>query len=354
MNKARVVHLLDDFGLGGGTRGLRVFEDAAITNCAESSVHPIKPKAFMAPQLNADIIMIHFPPNWRRLSFFLSLRARNRHAKIVHVEHSYSQEWEALHVPEVTRFRLMFKLAMALVDHVICVSKAQARWMLKIKIVRPDKLDVIHPFTPNPELSMLPLPRYSADQTLVIGAFGRFHEAKGFDRLIEAFKQSDQAGNMKLRLGGFGPEEAALKAQAAGFNRIRFVGEVKDVAAFIGSCDVIVIPSRYETFGQVATEARMGGRPILVSTAGGLPEQAGKSGIIVDCTDPAALIKGIQGLRNLPLAAMAQSARASTATAGDDRIGQWVTLIERLRPHQVRGAGQRKAIPISTIAGQVR
>jgi glycosyltransferase involved in cell wall biosynthesis len=148
------------------------------------------------------------------------------------------------------------------------------------------------------------------------GPMAALHAAKGFDRLIEAFKQLRADDNLELLLGGFGPEEAALKAQAADCPRIRFAGKISDIPAYLAQCDVIAVPSRYEAYGQVANEAREAGRPILVSTAGGLPEQVGAAGLVVDCDEPDALLAALQCLPVMPLAHMAREGRAATAECG--------------------------------------
>ena len=50
-----------------------------------------------------------------------------------------------------------------------------------------------------------------------------------------------------------------------------------------------------------ASEAREAGRPLLVSTAGGLPEQVGKAGIIVNCDNEDELLGALRTLHTLPL-----------------------------------------------------
>lgn len=344
MSRIKLINLLDDFTLGGVTKGLAIYESTAVRAIADCSTLPINSEAMVAPALDADIIITHFPPNWKRLMFLALLRARNPKATLIHVEHSYSGDWEDQHVPHRARFRLMMKWALSMVDHVVCVSKKQAHWLMEGNMVEPHRLDVIYPSSQPSGLDALPLPDFDPARPLVVGAYGRFAPAKGFDRLIAAFKRLNADDNLELLLGGFGPEEAALKAQAADCPRIRFAGKISDLPAYLAQCDVIAVPSRFEAYGQVANEAREAGRPILVSTAGGLPEQVGSAGLIVNCDDADALLAALQCLPLMPLAHMAGAGRTATLNCGAERAEAWARLIHQLKPRSL----ERKPLRVAT------
>ena len=57
----------------------------------------------------------------------------------------------------------------------------------------------------------------------------------------------------------------------------------------IRAARLVVIPSRYEGFGLTALEALALGRPVVSTTAGGLPEVMGELGSLVPPADPSAL-----------------------------------------------------------------
>jgi glycosyltransferase involved in cell wall biosynthesis len=329
MSRLTIVNLLDDFALGGVTKGLNIFDTPELRRIGKFRTQAIDPTQILAPKIDAEVIITHFPPNWRRLAFFASLRLRNPNAKLIHVEHSYSREWARLQVPHPGRFKLMLNWSFRFFDDVVVVSKAQKAWMLDEKIAAGDKIRVIHPYSCVPGLADVPDLKPVSQAPLVIGAYGRFCDAKGFDLLIDAVKRTDAKDNLELVLGGFGHDEAALRLRADGCSRIRLVGKVTNVADFLAMCDVIVVPSRYEAYGQVANEARAAGRPILVSTAGGLPEQVGDAGLIVDCQDPDALLGALQALRALPLPAMGHAGRQSVGSDRSDRLGEWLSLLNR-------------------------
>ncbi len=328
-SRLRLVNLLDDFALGGVSRGMGIFANEVIAAVADCRVEALAPAARIAPRLDADLIVLHVPPSWHRLALLASLRLRNPQARIIQVEHSYTGAWEALKVPNQARFRLMLRLAFRLVDHVVCVSRAQADWLQSVTGLPAGRISVIYPYSDNPGLAALPLPQPGA--RLRIGAYGRFCEQKGFEDLITAM----QAGALPacdLVIGGFGPLEAEYRRLAAGNPHIRFAGRISDVAGFLAGCDVVALPSRWEAYGQVANEAREAGRPILVSAVDGLPEQVGQAGLVVDFTDHAAVRAAITALTPERIAAMGKAGRAATANCGLDRALRWAGLIRQLAP----------------------
>lgn len=333
MTRLRLVNLLDDFALGGVSRGLGVFDATPVQAVAETQTLGVAPDALLAPRLDADIILTHFPPNWRRLLFLATLKMRNPGARIVHVEHSYTRGWAAANLSAPRRFRLMLSIALRLVDHVVCVSQGQAKWLCKTAHIPADRMDVIYPYSENPGLDQLALPDFQTPRRLRIGAYGRFHPAKGFEQLIAAYR-AGAIPNADLVIGGYGDLEPALRACAGDTPGIRFFGKVDDVAGFVGGCDIIAVPSRWEAYGQVANEARQAGRPIFVSDVDGLPEQVGTAGLIIDFADPKAVAQAFAALTPQRLSDMAHAGRAATQGCGMARHQQWADLILRLAPHR--------------------
>ncbi len=329
MSRPKLVNLLDDFAMGGVTRGLTIFDSDAICAVVEPRVEAIAPGAMFAPHFDAEIIVLHVPPGWQRLMYVSSLRLRNPQAKIIWIEHSYTPAWEALKVGSRARFRATLRLAFRLADQVVCVSHAQARWLAEAAVLPLDAIEVIYPYAANPGLEELPLPSFSAARPLRVGAYGRLSEQKGFDLLINAHRCGLMPGT-ELLIGGTGEDEAMLMAMAGQSKAIRFYGLVTDVGAFLGETDVVALPSRWEAYGQVANEARIGGRPIVVAPCDGLPEQVGDAGMVIDFTSDAAILEGFTALRSANLPAMAAAARASTVDCGIIRQRQWARLLDRL------------------------
>ena len=322
----KIVNLLDDFNLGGVTKGLSIFEEPEICAFATVQTIAIQPDQLWAEAFDADIIITHFPPNWRRLSYLASLRRCNPRARLVHVEHSYTENWHHHNVSHPVRFQKMLSLALGQFDEIVCVSNAQRDWITELTALRAGRFQTIYPYSYHPGIDDLPPPQFKDGRTLTIGSYGRLHSCKGFDRLIEAFLAIGPDSGLKLVIGGAGPDEAALKELAAAAPHISFAGLVENVADFLSRCDVIAVPSRYESFGQVALEARRAARPLLVSGADGLPEQVTDCGLIVDCSSQHILTAALSLFPILPLAHMSQMARASAQHAREQSVYGWANL----------------------------
>lgn len=330
MKRPRMVNLLDDFALGGVTRMLSIFEEPVLSDHFDARLVPVPGGAFLAQRYPAEVIATHFPPNWRRLVYLASLKLRNPRSTLIHVEHSYTRAWESESgVSSPRRFRLMLRLAFSLYDRIVCVSHGQAAWLVDVAGIPANKLEVVYPATSNPGLERVALPTYTDGQLLRIGAYGRFCAAKGFDRLIEAMNNGCLPG-CHLLIGGYGEEEQSLRELAGGNPDITFVGRVEDVPAFLAGCDVVAVPSRWEAYGLVATEAREAGRPILVSPVDGLPEQVGDAGLVVDFSRPDEIARAIAALNPQRISKMARSARAATVDFRYLRALDWRQFLTRL------------------------
>ncbi|WP_084299306.1 glycosyltransferase [Dyadobacter tibetensis] len=119
-----------------------------------------------------------------------------------------------------------------------------------------------------------------------------YHERKKrIDRLIEAFHNiCQQVANVKLVIGGVGPETSRLQAQVKRLNldsKISFSGfltkeQVKDQ---LSKTSIFVLPSDVETFGVVLIEAMAMGVPVISTRSGG-PEDiiSPETGILVEKT----------------------------------------------------------------------
>jgi len=83
-------------------------------------------------------------------------------------------------------------------------------------------------------------------------------------------------------------------------SRVRFLGPVDDeqLAALYARCDVLVVPSRYESFGLMLLEAMMFEKPVVAADVGGMREIVldGETGLLVTPDDPVALGAALERL----------------------------------------------------------
>lgn len=337
----RIVHLLDDFGMGGVTQALSVFDQPELNQIASSRIISVKPNARLAPKLQANLIIDHMALSWARMPFLISLRARNPKARIVHVEHSYTRAFEAQKVPSKPRFRSMIRFAASLVDTIICVSNAQRIWLNTQVGIKPSKLQVIHPWTNRAELFSVPPAQHRGKRPLNLLAYGRYAEVKNFAELIAAMRHFSGA-QVRLTVCGDGPQRNLLCALAADLPHVDVLGSTDNPARFLELSDAVIIPSRYEAFGLVATEARMAGRTVIVADVDGLPEQACKGGHIapMGCADEIA--QAIRWAQTADLETLGRKARQGVQGQHAQILREWQDLICSIQSSSGQRSPQQK------------
>ncbi|WP_243420818.1 glycosyltransferase [Micromonospora globispora] len=138
---------------------------------------------------------------------------------------------------------------------------------------------------------------------------GALSELKGVPLLLEAFVRCRaEEPELTLTLVGEGALQASLTARAAELgvaDAVTFTGAIPpdEALRLMREHDVLVHPSRAETFGVAVIEAVAAGLPVLVTRCGG-PERtlAGvedAAGVMIDVTDdPETIVAGYRTLRS--------------------------------------------------------
>lgn len=162
-------------------------------------------------------------------------------------------------------------------------------------------------------------------EPLALLAVGSLVPRKGYDVLVDALATLRDR-DWRLAIVGSpdrAPETArALRAQiaAAGLDgRITLAGEVDDaaLARAYARADLFVMPSLFEGYGMVLTEALARGLPVLCTTGGAAAETApDEAALKVAPGDAAALAKALASLIDEPgrRSAMAEAAWAAAGT----------------------------------------
>jgi len=142
-----------------------------------------------------------------------------------------------------------------------------------------------------------PVERKGNSGAVTVGFAKRLHPLSGPDMLLKAFRYA--RGRCKrellLKIAGSGPMEGQLKQEAAQLGLAGSVewtgwlGTPEELRDFYCSVDMLVMPSRRESFGVSAVEASATGLPVIASRFGGIPEIVlhGETGLLVDADDVA-------------------------------------------------------------------
>lgn len=165
-----------------------------------------------------------------------------------------------------------------------------------------ERIEVIPPgvdhaaFTPGRAARVRRHWRVGEDPVLLV--VGRIQPLKGFDLAIRTLAALDHPRAHLVVVGG--PSGAEGEAELARLqaladelgltDRVRFEPpRAHDaLAAYYRAADVVLVPSRTESFGLVALEAAACGVPVVATAVGGLRSvvEHGASGYIVDDRDP--------------------------------------------------------------------
>lgn len=108
------------------------------------------------------------------------------------------------------------------------------------------------------------------DKRFKLLTVARLSHAKGIDQAIEAFKELRMKGyeNIAWYVVGYGGEENMLRSLIAKYgleDSFILLGKKNNPYPFIQACDLYVQPSRYEGKAVTVTEAKMLGKPIVIT-----------------------------------------------------------------------------------------
>ena len=131
---------------------------------------------------------------------------------------------------------------------------------------------------------------------------------KGHDVLLEALEMITEESWQCVCVGSLDRDEAFVealrrRAREAGLDdRVQFAGPRTgaDLDRSYAAADLMVLPSRAETYGMVLTEALARGLPVVATEVGGVPEALGhgaagiRPGLLVPPENPAALATALR------------------------------------------------------------
>lgn len=166
---------------------------------------------------------------------------------------------------------------------------------------------------------------------------GRIQALKGIDVAIGALARMDEPAQLVIVGGPSGrageAEVEHLLALAEGLGiaaRIHMIAPQPhaQLAMFYQGADVLIMPSRSETFGLVAAEAQACGLPVVASRIGGIPYviDNGESGILVDVGDEPGFAAALDRVIGNP------ALHAAMSSAAEIKSGEfsWKATADRL------------------------
>jgi glycosyltransferase involved in cell wall biosynthesis len=229
---------------------------------------------------------------------------------------------------KVRLYETIDRLHLRYMDHVICVSEAQAR---KVRAVGfpPKRTTIIRNSAransfrdPDPAGRKLLESFFATPGQRLVVAAGRLSPDKGFQVLIEAVRRvapADPAARFLVFGRGAWHDELQWRIKAAGLGEVFVLGGFRDdLDRLLPSADLFVLPSFTEGLPNVVLEASAAGVPVVATAVGGTPEVLadGITGYLVPAGDADVLAKRVgELLGNEPLRQrMGQAGRQRVCT----------------------------------------
>jgi D-inositol-3-phosphate glycosyltransferase len=228
-------------------------------------------------------------------------------------------------------------------DVLVANAAEERRQLIELYGADPDRIEIIAPgvdralFRPGPKAGARDAIGLSDDPLLLF--VGRIQPLKGVDIAVGALAELQDPSARLMIVGGASGIEGSSEVRRIEqliddlglTDRVLFVPPQPHYAlsTYYRAADVVVMPSRSESFGLVALEAAACGRPVVAAAVGGLRTLVddGVSGYLLEERDPVAYAKRIDQILSDPVHAAELGAAAAV---GAGRY-PWSGLAGRLR-----------------------
>ena len=228
-------------------------------------------------------------------------------------------------------------------DAILASCADEAAQLVRLYDADPARIELVPPGVEHAFFS--PGPRLGARSALGLGDHpvllfvGRIQPLKGVDVAVATLAALDDTDAVLVVVGGpsgpDGPSELErvhkLVSDLGVASQVRFVEPQPHhlLSTYYRAADVVLVPSRSESFGLVALEAAACGVPVVASAVGGLRTLVahGRTGFLVEGRDPAAFAAYVVEVLDNPRLAV-ELGDAAVARA---RRYTWSTSAARLR-----------------------
>lgn len=294
-------------------------EELGLLRIIRQRGYPVGRRAVFAPALpwallHGDFDLIHSHGFGYYHSEIGAMSSKAKRIPFVFSTHGFFPQTTQVH-PVLSRSYTALSTVTVLRTASRILVDSQAEYNLYAPLCDPSKLEVLpHESLPSSVLSRIHAPNRFKELIRIDDPYflciGRITFSKGFQNVIPAARTlSNALGGRRVRIVFVGPDWGylgtlkRLVANSGLDDMIVFAGELDEdlkLDAIAGST-AILVPSFYETYGIVITEAMALGVPVVATQFGGaLPRLTHlMNGFLVDPTDPSEFAKGMNWALNL-------------------------------------------------------
>ena len=270
-----------------------------------------------------DVVHVHVPSMLKGDV----VTAHSVHASGVAIAQQHMSAWQKLYykirtLEPLILFMARFNFVANRARKVIAISEVVKRELIDFLGVPPGKIEVIYNGVNIERFQASNMVRaevrttlgFSDDECVILFVANEF-KRKGLDYLMRAIARLPKdVGKYRLLIVGDSNDGALsrqdcidLAVEQGVDDLLFFAGKVREVERYFACSDMFVLPTQYEPFGLVITEAMAAGLPVLVSKSAGAAEliQHGVSGLLLydprdveEMTDKITLLLQNSQLRN--------------------------------------------------------
>jgi D-inositol-3-phosphate glycosyltransferase len=231
-------------------------------------------------------------------------------------------------------------------DAILANSAAEAAQLERLYGADPARIEVVPPgvihafFSPGPRQgARAALAHLDLGDGPMLLFVGRIQPLKGLDVAVRALGALEDPRAVLVVVGGASGRDGRreveridkLAASLGVADRIRFTHPQPHhlLSTYYRAADVVLVPSRSESFGLVALEAAACGTPVVAAAVGGLRTlvEHGRTGFLVEGRDPEVFAAYTKQILTNP----ALGRELADAAAGRARNFTWSTAAARLR-----------------------
>lgn len=241
-----------------------------------------------------NIIIVHYPCIYKYDAFDY-LQAEG--AKIIGTEHW--SKVQNLDLPKANRDNLQDFVKKA--DAITCVGIRLREAIIRITKTKRNIIIV-----PNMVSAIFDYKNINSESHVFsFIAVGRLSKEKGYDKLVRAFCRSfENSKNVHLHIVGGGEEysklkEIVLQNQASDIITLHGVMQRHELSWFYHKCNVLIMPSDYETFGVPVIEAMSCGLPVITTKNAGVSHYVNtERGIVLEDNEVESISEALIDIRN--------------------------------------------------------